>query len=101
MLLRVHSSGEGDFLAAISTTSNLTFDCTLQAAANYAESSNCIYQHFVSAATMAQTLKDNQRLEYRKARIPKSPYTQKPHYRKAHIPKSPYTQKPSINQVFG
>jgi hypothetical protein len=39
--------------------------------------------------------------DYRKARIPKSPYTQKPHYRKARIPKSPYTQKPSINQVFG
>jgi hypothetical protein len=39
--------------------------------------------------------------DYRKARIPKSPYTQKPLYRKAHIPKSPYTQKPSINQVLG
>jgi hypothetical protein len=39
--------------------------------------------------------------DYRKARTPKSPYTEKPLYRKAHIPKSPYTQKPSINQVLG
>jgi hypothetical protein len=39
--------------------------------------------------------------DYRKARIPKSPHTQKPLYRKAHVPKSLYTQKPSINQVSG
>jgi hypothetical protein len=64
-------------------------------------SKNFIFPQFRSKNFIFPQFRSKSRLEYRKAHIPKSPYTQKPLYRKAHIPKSPYTQKPSINQVLG